>query len=60
MVRDAGGRITLAANKTHLWMNESTGEAGNLIIASIHSSLEGIGKYSKEGMLSCITLTMKV
>ena len=37
------------ANRTRLQVNESTGEAGDAIVAPIHNSLEGVGKYSDKG-----------
>ena len=49
VVRDAGGRLTPAANKTRVQINESTGEAGDAIVAPIQRSLEGVGKYSDRG-----------
>ena len=49
VIRDAGGRLTPAANKTRLQVDESTGETGDAIVAPIHHSLEGVGKYSDKG-----------
>ena len=52
LVRDAGGRLTPAANNTLLRINESTGEAGEAIVAPIQRSLEGVGKYSDKGYVT--------
>ena len=49
LIRDAGGRLTPAANNTLLRINESTGKAGKAIVAPIQRSLEGVGKYSNRG-----------
>ena len=45
-IKNAAGRFTPATNKTRVQINESTGEAGDAIVAPIHRSLEGVGKYS--------------
>ena len=41
-IKDAAGRFTPATNKTRVQINESTGEAGDAIVAPIQRSLEGV------------------